>query len=391
MPDSPWSLVRTLGRATQPTPDHPWEPLYGNVPGPRLTEPHRIELAAVVEDARRKVCAYGRFSHGASCASDYKSADETRCDCKYGRFKFYTQNEPKERTSEMTGCPELRELVYHLLHGDIDRADHRIEDLTNQRDAHIRVADARLEDLNHQNELNRELGRKARELEDALAAEESESATLAEERDSAKSAAENNKRQVDIMAEELANARREVKRMAEVLGTQQSLALRLREELDQVNADHVRALRDIAEQRDELEELATMLRDSERARVKAEADAQLAQALPRKVMDDGEYLAFARKLAHYDLPDPFYVAQEMGLVPEDAYATVTTHQVPQSLVDELAGEMDLEAGYRDAIRRAGMATHPLNQVTESDRMTDDEETLPGPKRTPTLPRRPRSA
>lgn len=71
-----------------------WEPDYGfaaeNVHTNR-------ELAAALENARRRVCAY-------------RSAGDQTCDCKYG-----ARPDGNCSSSEKTGCPELREVINRLL------------------------------------------------------------------------------------------------------------------------------------------------------------------------------------------------------------------------------------------------------------------------------------
>lgn len=79
--------------------DYDWEPSYGFCAGRGTSN---IALAEALEAARRRVCAYNW--------PPYES--DVRCDCKYG-------SSVKEKTSygsESTGCPELREMIYRLLH-----------------------------------------------------------------------------------------------------------------------------------------------------------------------------------------------------------------------------------------------------------------------------------
>jgi predicted RNase H-like nuclease (RuvC/YqgF family) len=391
MPESPWDLVRTLGPTKVANPDHAWEPRYGNAPGSRkLTEDRRVQLAAVVEDARRKVCLNGKFAHG-SCASDYKSADENRCDCKYGRFIVYTGKTAIGMTTEMTGCPELRELVYHLLHGDIDTAEHRIEDLGNTNREQVKVseryrdaaqnaqrlADARLEDLNHQNDINRELA-------DRLAAAESEAETLAEERDSYRRQAEDERdrgrewqRKAVELEAALVEAEGEAARIVGEVEKWQRLYEAAREqregfrenseaaeqavELLQAEIDALQV--DSTELREECEELeaqrAQMQRERDDLAVRLrEMDREIVKLRAQVVTTTtDEYVTKVHELARQaDTPDPFYVAQESGLVPG------------------LAEVLDLDAGVQDVLLRAGMV--------------DEGDILPAPK---PAPRRPRSA
>lgn len=74
-----------------------WEPDYGFCAYNRKS--NEI-LAAALEQLRRKICAYnmGTKDH------------DVRCDCKYGI------NTDTWAYSEKTGCPELREIIYRLLH-----------------------------------------------------------------------------------------------------------------------------------------------------------------------------------------------------------------------------------------------------------------------------------
>lgn len=78
-----------------------WEPSYGFCAFRNSTN---IQLAEALEKARRRVCAYNW--------PPYDS--DVPCDCKYGG----TVKENRSLGSESTGCPELRETIYILLHGN---------------------------------------------------------------------------------------------------------------------------------------------------------------------------------------------------------------------------------------------------------------------------------
>lgn len=76
-----------------------WEPASGFC---ALNRNSNIELAAALEVVRRKICAYNMGTRD----------KDVRCDCKYGA----TPEEARYIGSENTGCPELREVIYRLLH-----------------------------------------------------------------------------------------------------------------------------------------------------------------------------------------------------------------------------------------------------------------------------------
>lgn len=76
-----------------------WEPEPGFC---ALNENSNEELAAALEVVRRKICAYNMGTRD----------EDVRCDCKYGA----TPEEARWAGSENTGCPELREVIYRLLH-----------------------------------------------------------------------------------------------------------------------------------------------------------------------------------------------------------------------------------------------------------------------------------
>lgn len=82
------------------------EPTYGNM--------HRDKeaLAQALEAVRRLVCCYdmGNFERPAP----------NRCDCKYGLSidKLMSGEVTFSRGGEKTGCPELRSVIYMLLHSE---------------------------------------------------------------------------------------------------------------------------------------------------------------------------------------------------------------------------------------------------------------------------------
>ena len=78
------------------------EPNYGLTAG-RGTD--KVALAAALEYVRRKVCCY-----------NLSIERDVHCDCKYGLS--IEDGERRSVSSEQTGCPELREVIYLLLHGD---------------------------------------------------------------------------------------------------------------------------------------------------------------------------------------------------------------------------------------------------------------------------------
>lgn len=78
-----------------------WEPMVGLLfPGKR----DNVAYAATLERVRRSVCGY-TSAYGA----------DVRCDCKVGLGRTFTEPEFRP-SSEMTGCPELREVIVGLLH-----------------------------------------------------------------------------------------------------------------------------------------------------------------------------------------------------------------------------------------------------------------------------------
>lgn len=74
-----------------------WEPEPGFCAGNRTPNE---ELAYALELVRRRICAYNMGIR----------EGDVRCDCKYGI------NIDSYAGSEGCGCPELRELIYRLLH-----------------------------------------------------------------------------------------------------------------------------------------------------------------------------------------------------------------------------------------------------------------------------------
>lgn len=91
---------------SHPTPKYDWEPSYG------FTHTDPVQLAAALEQVRKRICAYG--------------PDAKVCDCKYGidqpltgwRYGMSKSPHGNHLSSEMTGCPELRSVIHMLLHSD---------------------------------------------------------------------------------------------------------------------------------------------------------------------------------------------------------------------------------------------------------------------------------
>lgn len=80
------------------------EPAYGLTAG-RGTD--KVALAAALEYVRRRICGYSI------------RLQDVRCDCKYGlSIEKVQSGDEIDYGSEQTGCPELREVIYQLLHGD---------------------------------------------------------------------------------------------------------------------------------------------------------------------------------------------------------------------------------------------------------------------------------
>lgn len=80
------------------------EPDYGWTPHKNTD---KVDLAAALEYVRRTICCY---------SLDIER--DVRCDCKYGLS--IEDGERRGVGSEQTGCPELREVIYLLLHGNTD-------------------------------------------------------------------------------------------------------------------------------------------------------------------------------------------------------------------------------------------------------------------------------
>lgn len=80
--------------------DFGWEPEYG------FAQADPIMLASALEVVRRQICGYGPAA--------------VTCDCKFGIGRRVTgelaPNGSAHVSSESTGCPELRSLIYFLLH-----------------------------------------------------------------------------------------------------------------------------------------------------------------------------------------------------------------------------------------------------------------------------------
>lgn len=82
------------------------EPAYGF-----LHTQDKEALAKALEAVRRRICAYNM---GMSMDED------RRCDCKYGLDidKLVSGEVKYSIGSEQTGCPELRTVIYMLLHSE---------------------------------------------------------------------------------------------------------------------------------------------------------------------------------------------------------------------------------------------------------------------------------
>lgn len=79
------------------------EPSYGFLHGTNE------ELAQALEAVRRRICCYNMGQ---------KPSRDVRCDCKYGLSidKLVSGEEDYPLGGEQTGCPELRAVIYKLLH-----------------------------------------------------------------------------------------------------------------------------------------------------------------------------------------------------------------------------------------------------------------------------------
>ena len=95
------------------------EPAYGFTRP--LTPEGRESLAQALELVRRKVCCYN--------APDLKGkySRDAYCDCKYG-LSIDNHLEGVYVTSEATGCPELRSVIYWLLHEDDEATEPALPD-----------------------------------------------------------------------------------------------------------------------------------------------------------------------------------------------------------------------------------------------------------------------
>lgn len=82
------------------------EPRYG------FLHANRETLAQALEVVRRQVCCY----NPAAYTGDY--SQDPLCDCKYGANIDEIVAEGKRYVGERTGCPELRSVIYMLLHGE---------------------------------------------------------------------------------------------------------------------------------------------------------------------------------------------------------------------------------------------------------------------------------
>lgn len=82
------------------------EPSYG------FLKTDKEELAAALEVVRRRICGY----NSAGFTDDF--SQDNRCDCKYGANidKIISGEQKFSWGSEQTGCPELRSVIYMLLH-----------------------------------------------------------------------------------------------------------------------------------------------------------------------------------------------------------------------------------------------------------------------------------
>ena len=80
------------------------EPSYG------FLKTDKEALAQALEAVRRKICHYNMIDSG----------HDTQCDCKYGLSidKILSGEVKYSYGSEQTGCPELRSVIYMLLHSE---------------------------------------------------------------------------------------------------------------------------------------------------------------------------------------------------------------------------------------------------------------------------------
>lgn len=86
------------------------EPMYGFTKP--LTKEGREALAQALEAVRRRICGYNPAGF-----TDRWDQD-SYCDCKYGLSidKLVSGEQKVNMGSEQTGCPELRSVIYWLLH-----------------------------------------------------------------------------------------------------------------------------------------------------------------------------------------------------------------------------------------------------------------------------------
>lgn len=84
------------------------EPAYG------FLKSDREALAQALEAVRRRICVYNM---------GHRMDQDCYCDCKYGlsidKLVSGDQRAP-QGGSEQSGCPELRSVIYWLLHGEPD-------------------------------------------------------------------------------------------------------------------------------------------------------------------------------------------------------------------------------------------------------------------------------
>lgn len=81
------------------------EPRYG------MLKTDKEALAQALEAVRRRICCYNM---------GFDPSRDVRCDCKYGLSidKIVSGEEKFSLGSEQTGCPELRSVIYMLLHSE---------------------------------------------------------------------------------------------------------------------------------------------------------------------------------------------------------------------------------------------------------------------------------
>lgn len=81
-----------------------------NEPGYGFLRTDKEALAQALEAVRRVVCQYNMIDFG----------QDVLCDCKYGLSidKIVSGEVKFSYSSEQTGCPELRSVIYMLLHSE---------------------------------------------------------------------------------------------------------------------------------------------------------------------------------------------------------------------------------------------------------------------------------